>query len=131
MNEKQLLPLLLLSAALIVSPGCDRDPATGKRTPKYWLGIPSAVETVIKVVHEGTGWILGKMNVTVVAEEVRSAGNGFVADMKITVTNGDNTFSTTAKDVPCDARGIPTAASVDVLRGAAEDIKSKIKRIQS
>ena len=124
------IPLFVIFAALVFAPGCDRDPATGKRAPKPWLGIPTALETVIEVVHEGTGWVLGKNDVSIEAGEVRSDGSGYVADMKITVANSDSTFSTTAKDVPCDAHGIPTEESVDEIRAAAEDIKSKIKRMQ-
>jgi hypothetical protein len=54
-----------------------------------------------------------------------------VADFKIVVTNGTNTFDTVAKDVPCDSNGIPTEESVDALKAAVENIKAKIKRLQN
>ncbi len=101
-----------------------------------WLGIPSAVNQVIVLLHDGTGWLLNKSQVSVKkASEVRAPASDtedeeWTADFHITVQFGGETFETTAKDVPCDRDGIPTEAAVDRLRAAVEDIKAKMKRLQ-
>jgi hypothetical protein len=99
-----------------------------------WLGIPSVVLIVVQWVNEGTNWVLDKNQVSVsLVSDLRpgSTAGASVADFKIVVTNGTNTFDTVAKDVPCDGNGIPTDESVDTLRSAVEDIKAKIKRLQN
>jgi len=113
-----------MAAAVAFGSSCNKPQITP------WLGIPSAIATVVEVVHDATGRALGRNDVSVEAGEVHAAGAGFVADMKLTVSDGDNRFSTTAEDVPCDQDGIPTDESVDKIRQAAEEIKAKIKRFQ-
>lgn len=98
-----------------------------------WLGIPSACKTVLESINSGTDWVLNKNQVSVVkVSEVASAdGGSYQADFRISVTDGTNSFETTAKEVPCDKDGIPTEKSVDKLRESVEDIKAKIKRLQN
>jgi hypothetical protein len=89
---------------------------------------------VLEYVNEGANWVLNKNQVSVVKiGDVRpGSGTGlFVADFKIGVTNGTNSFETVAKDVPCDKDGIPTEDSVTRLREAVGEIKAKIKRLQN
>lgn len=119
--------------------GCDKPISTASNSaassPAPWLGIPSAVNHVIVFLHDGTGWILNKSEVTVKkSSEVRSTDStskDCVADFSISVHFGGETFETTAKDVPCDNDGIPTEAAVDRLRKSVEDIKDKMKRLQN
>ena len=98
------------------------------------MGIPSAVNSVIVFLHEGTGWLLNKSEVSVKkvgdVHESESTDNELVADFQITVEYGGESFETTAKDVPCDVDGIPTEEAVDRLRTAVEGIKAKMKRLQ-
>jgi hypothetical protein len=94
----------------------------------------SVVIDVVQWVNEGTNWVLSMNQVSVSkVSDVRKTGirGAAVADFKIVVTNGTNTFDTIAKDVPCDNYGIPTEKSVDALKAAVEDIKAKIKRLQN
>jgi hypothetical protein len=110
---------------MLLLPGCG--------SSSGWLGIPSACNYVVQCVNDGTNWVLNKNQVSVVKRgEVRASGStgSFVADFKIGVNNGTNSFETVAKDVPCDSDGIPTEASVTRLREAVEDIKTKIKGLQ-
>jgi hypothetical protein len=135
----QRLAGFILAASLLA--GCGGSPVengTGASSPAGgnfgWFGIPSAVKLVIETVHEGTGWVLNKSEVSVaLVGEPRPAGDSdtFIADFRITVAHGPNSFETTAKDVPCDKDGIPTEESVTKLREAVEDIKVKIKRLQN
>jgi hypothetical protein len=118
---------LLLAAVLLT--GCD-----GKSGGTAWLGTASACKQVVEMVNEGTNWVLNKNQVSVVkVSDVRpsSSTGRFVADFKIGVTNGTNSFETVAKEVPCDKDGIPTEESVGRLREAVEEIKAKIKRLQN
>jgi len=137
---RSLLSRLFL--ALVVSAcltGCDKPtiPASNSAAPTStpWLGIPSAVNQVIVFLHDGTGWLLNKSEVTVKksgdVRSVESTSQERVADFLISVHFGGETFETTAKDVPCDTDGIPTEAAVDRLRSAVEDIKAKMKRLQN
>jgi hypothetical protein len=99
-----------------------------------WLGIPSACKSVVEWVNEGTNWVLNKNQVSIAkVGEVRpvASTDTFIADFKIAVTNGTNSFETIAKEVSCDKDGIPTENSLTKLREAVEDIKAKIKRLQS
>ena len=139
MTRPHLCRLLLIPGLLTYSAGCDKPttPASNGAAPAAspWLGIPSAVNQVIVYLHDGTGWLLNKSEVTVKkSSEVRSVestSKELVADFLIAVHFGGETFETTAKDVPCDNDGIPTEAAVDRLRASVEDIKEKMKRLQN
>jgi hypothetical protein len=119
--------------------GCDSGtgakpvPASRSGSNSGWLGIPSTVGQVIQMLHDSTGWILNKSQVSVVQiGKVRQIDSeSHVAEFRITVTHGGSSFETVAKDVPCDKDGIPTENSVTKLREAVEDIKAKIKRLQN
>lgn len=120
----------ILSAVVVVCslPSCD---SSAGEAAKSWVGISSATETVIELIHEGTGWLLRKHQVEIERTgEVMTEGGDYVSQFEITVTNGDSTFATTISDVPCDKIGIPTKESVSKLQKAVEDIKKKIKDIQ-
>jgi hypothetical protein len=131
----QLTRLTIVFCAFAICGGCDQ-PVANKAvsSPSPWMGIPSAVNQVIVCLHDGTGWLLNKSEVTVKKSgEVRLGETGekeCLADFLISVHFGGETFETTAKDVPCDKDGIPTEAAVDRLRTSVEDIKSKMKRLQ-
>jgi hypothetical protein len=79
------------------------------------MGIPSVTKDVIEWINASTNWVLNKNQVSVSkvsdVRPGRTADSG-VADFKIVVTNGLNTFDTVAKDVPCDANGIPKGCPV-------------------
>jgi hypothetical protein len=142
MNAKHVLKAATLIGLLVMGVGCD-NPAksppgnplpTSAAVPNApWLGIPSAVNQVIVALHDGTGWLLNKSEVSVKksGEVYASTNSGtMVADYQIKVQFGGESFETTAKEVPCDKDGIPTEASIDRLRTAVEDIKAKMKRLQ-
>ena len=133
---------LLVAVALVAAVwGCGNSGSTGSPLPSgppsigsSWLGLPSAVNQIIIVLYEGTGWLLNKSEVSVKKVGDIRAREGrrpqFVADFRISVHLGDETFETTATDIPCDELGIPTEASIDQLREAVESIKTKMKRLQ-
>lgn len=123
------LASFLSAAVLAVSlPSCD---SSAGEAVKSWVGISSATETIIELIHEGTGWALRKNQVEIERTgDVIADGDGYKAQFEITVSNGDSTFSTTTSDVPCDKDGIPTEDSVTKLQEAVDDIKKKIKTLQ-
>ena len=127
--------LAIFLSAIAFFSGCDQ-PVANKAVsnPAPWMGIPSAVNQVIVSLHDGTGWLLNKSEVTVKKSgDVRlgeTEEKECLADFLISVHFSGETFETTAKDVPCDRDGIPTEAAVDRLRISVEDIKSKMKRLQ-
>lgn len=131
----RLQPLTIVLCGIAIFGGCDQ-PVVNKAVsnPARWMGISSAVSQVIVSLHDGTGWLLNKSEVTVKKSgDVRlgeASENECLADFLISVHVGGETFETTAKDVPCDRDGIPTEAAVDRLRTSVEDIKSKMKRLQ-
>jgi hypothetical protein len=138
MTRPHLSRLIFSFSVFALSAGCGAPttPASNSVPPASapWLGIPSAVNQVIVFLHDGTGWLLNKSEVTVKksgeVRAVESTSKEWVADFLISVHFGGETFETTAKDVPCDNDGIPTEAAVDRLRTSVEDIKAKMKRLQ-
>ncbi len=62
------LPIVCLCVIASVV-GCDKatTPVTTSApvSPTPWLGIPSAVNQVIVFLHDGTGWLLNKSEVSV------------------------------------------------------------------
>jgi hypothetical protein len=125
------------SLAALVGCGASNGTATPSATPAPtgWLGIPSAINYIINGLHDGTGWLLNKSQVSIKKiGDIRpsnSESNGWEADFQIAVEYGNESFETTAKDIPCDQDGIPTEASIDRLRTSVEDIKAKMKRLQN
>ena len=134
-SRPPILSLYILAFVTGCAPPANPVPTGAPQSPAPWLGIPSAVNQVIIALHDGTGWLLNKSEVTVKksgdTRAVEPASNEWVADFLISVHFGGETFETTAKDVPCDSDGIPTEAAVDRLRTSVEDIKSKMKRLQN
>lgn len=125
---------ILLTLALVVV-GCDSQqpasPVNVVAPSGKWLGIPSAVNQVITFVHESTGWLLNKSDVSIeMVDQIRPDAGNFVADYRIAVKYGNESFETTAPNVPCDEMGIPTEESVVQLRDAVEKIKDKMKQLQ-
>ncbi len=125
----QLFPrlLLVIPGCMVFISACDK-PATSLApnnltTPSSpWLGIPSAVNQVIVFLHDGTGWLLNKSQVSVKKSgDVRTTSSDsteLICDFQIAVQYGGESFETTATDIPCDKDGIPTEAAVDRLRSA-------------
>jgi hypothetical protein len=119
--------------------GCQDSPGTSAPSsapaPTGWLGIPSAINYIVNALHDGTGWLLNKSQVSIKKSgDIRPSETGagaWEADFQITVEYGNESFETTAQNIPCDQDGIPTEASIDRLRTAVEDIKTKMKRLQN
>lgn len=128
--------VLLGTCLLLPILGCgDSSGGVAAPTPaKAWLGIPSAVNHVITFLHDSTGWLLNKSDVSIKLQgevrELEGAGE-FVGDFRIAVKLGEEAFETTGTDVPCDDFGIPTEESVKRLREAVEEIKVKMKQLQN
>lgn len=129
--------LIALFSAIILS-GCG-NASGGTPAPTstiggvHWSTMSDCVTNVVVWLNDGTNWMLNKSQVSVIKfSDVRPGKSveGHVADFRIVVVDGTNTFDVVAKDVQCDELGIPTDASVDVLREAVEKIKTKIKRLQ-
>lgn len=129
-----------LALATVVWSGCsggtqDANVPGSNAVPAGWLGIPSAINYIVNGLHEGTGWLLNKSQVSIKkVGDVRplDAETGVCeADFLIAVEYGNESFETTAKSVPCDQDGIPTEASVDRLKTSVEEIKAKMKRLQN
>lgn len=109
--------------------------STATSSAQKLSGYTSVVQNVVELIHDGTGWVLNKNQVKVEQKSpVRVSSissGGYVADYTITVIRGDNSFSSIATDLPCDKGGNLTDVSVDLIREAVEDIKSKIDRFQN
>ncbi|MCA9035893.1 MAG: hypothetical protein KDA91_12235, partial [Planctomycetaceae bacterium] len=96
MIRSHLSRLLFALGALAGLAGCNNQtsPASDKAasSPAPWLGIPSAVNQIIAMMHDGTGWILNKSEVIVKKSgNVRSSestSNEWMADFLISVHFG-------------------------------------------
>lgn len=92
----------------------------------------SACQWTLESVHDGTGWLLGKAEVSIDQDgELRQSGEGeFVADFIIKVKAGDETFSVTVKDVPCSEMAIPSDGSQEKFNTAVREIKAMLANLQ-
>jgi hypothetical protein len=140
LSPLRVLLLAGLALATVAWSGCSGGTpaanAPGANTvPTGWLGIPSAINYIVNGLHEGTGWLLNKSQVSIKkVGDVRTLDtetDAWEADFQIAVQYGNESFETTAKSVPCDQDGIPTEASVDRLKNSVEEIKAKMKRLQN
>lgn len=129
-----------LALATVVWSGCsggtpDASAPGSNAVPAGWLGIPSAINYIVNGLHEGTGWLLNKSQVSIKkvgdVRPVDADAGAWEADFQIAVEYGNESFETTARNVPCDQDGIPTEASVDRLKTSVEEIKAKMKRLQN
>lgn len=88
---------------------------------------------MIRGIHNGTGWLLDKDNLKIenkVVREDEGSPSNYVGDFHISVLHKENSFATTAKDVPCDKNGIPTEDALERLNEAIDEIKSEIRMLQ-
>ena len=124
------VPSLFLIAIMLFV-GCGQKSNALPATSKGWLGIPSAVNEVVTMIHDGTGWLINKSDVSIELQgEIVENSGVFTGDYRITVEYGNEKFETVASKVPCDEFGIPTEQSTEKLRGAVEKIKERMKRFQ-
>ena len=105
------------------------------RKPWWTLAIDKARDAVgygLEVVHDGTGWILGKATVNIEQiGDARDTTQGKLADFRITVTSSDESFTSEIKDIPCDELGIPNDDSQAKFDEAVEKIKQMLTKLQS
>jgi hypothetical protein len=112
--------------ALLSVPGCSGSDPLLSAT---W--VKEKVTEGINSVHDFTGWLLNKDDVSVETVETTQSNDCFFAKVKITVTHGDNTFSTITQNVEYDADGIPTEEGTKRIQEAVERIKQQvIKKLQ-
>lgn len=105
------------------------------RKPWWTLAINKARDAVgygLEVVHDGTGWILGKATVNIEQiGESRDTNDGKLADFRITVTSSDESFTSEINDIQCDEFGIPNDDSQAKFDEAVEKIKQMLAKLQS
>ncbi len=129
---KHCLLIALAFATLSILSGCRREPENS--TPSSWwtLAIRNAAGYGLEVVHDSTGWILGKATVNIEQiGESRNTNDGKLADFRITVTSSDESFTSEIKDLRCDELGIPNDDSQAKFDEAVEKIKKMLTKLQS
>ena len=110
-------------------------PRPPSRKPWWKSAIDKARDAVgygLEVVHDGTGWVLGKATVNIEQiGDARDTTNGKLVDFRITVTSSDESFTSEIKDIPCDELGIPNDDSQAKFDEAVEKIKQMLAKLQS
>ena len=108
--------------------------STAKRVPIWTLAIEKARDAggwALELVHDGSGWMLGKSTVTIEqVGDTREENGEKYADFKITVTSSDETFESTVHNVECDEFGIPSDAQQQKFDEAVDKIKNMLSKLQ-
>jgi hypothetical protein len=73
--------------------------------------------------------IRGELHVKIQNSGVRkeASGNAHISDFQITVNYRRTEFTSTSKDLPCSADGIPTEEGNRRIKEAVEEIKARIR----
>ena len=87
-------------------------------------------DLALEKVHDGTGWMLGKAEVSFERYGSLGDGNQKTANYRIYVTDGDESFETEVEGIACDEFGIPTEDSQLKLDEAVQKIKSMLAKLQ-
>jgi len=131
-----ILSIVVLGAISICGCGAERsNNAISSSEPWWTLVITKAGDALggaIEVIHDGSGWMLGKMHIeiTKVGESRKAEDGSYVADFSIRVANSDETFTSEIKDVQCDELGVPTKVSQEKFDEAVTRIKEMLGRLQ-
>lgn len=113
-----------------------------KRTPVKIDAKPNLFATALAVVadnfdlaiekiHDGTGWMLGKAEVRFERFGDIDETDERIANYRIYVSNGDESFETEIKAIACDEFGIPTGDSQAKIDEAVEKIKTMLAKLQN
>ena len=133
----------LLVVLVVCSIGCSDQTETAKnsktstvkRVPIWTLAIEKARDAggfALELVHDGTGWVLGKSTVSIEqVGDTRDEDGQKYADFKITVTSSDETFESTVQNVECDEFGIPSDAQQQKFDEAVDKIKNMLSKLQN
>lgn len=101
----------------------------------WWAVVLANVQrtsgSAIEVVHDGTGWILGKNKVEIEQiGELEEIDGKRLAEFKISVTRSDESFSANIEKIECDELGLPTEQSQEKMSEAVEKIKTMLDKLQ-
>jgi hypothetical protein len=102
-------------------------------SPMAFFGAPMIAGSCLRGLHEGTGWLLNKDDLKFECLTVRSdedSETGYAGDFKLNVTHKAISFTTTARDVPCDKDGIPSDEAFERLNGAIDGMKCEIRKLK-
>ncbi|MBA3311958.1 MAG: hypothetical protein M3552_07010 [Planctomycetota bacterium] len=151
---KQALPFIAFLFLIVAIVGCDNTSDSQTATPNptsntdnkaekkyptgkqaWWtLAVGKARDALgysLEVVHDGSGWILGKATVNIEQiGDARDTDDGKVADFRIAVTSSDESFTSEVKNIPCDEFGIPNHDAQIKFDEAVTRIKEMLDKIQ-
>lgn len=102
----------------------------------WWGGVlvnvNRATGQALEVIHDGTGWVLGKNKVEIEqVGEVKEVEGKRLAEFKITVSRSDESFAANIENIECDELGLPTDQSQEKMNEAVEKIKTMLDKLQS
>ena len=118
---------------LIGSVGCGPAPApvsVSVPVPEKW--VDEIITHIVQWVEEGTGIDIERGDVKIESLGARkdASGSAHISDFKITVNYRKTAFTSTPKDIPCSADGIPTEEGNRRIKEAVEEIKTRIRAAQ-
>ena len=127
--------LLALPMTVGCSSGDSATEATAVASGSWWsvvLGqVRNATGSTVELVHDGTGWMLGKNEVAIEkVGDFDTADGQKTATFRITVSRSDESFSSDIEGIECDELGIPTEQSQEKMDEAVTKIKSMLDRLQ-
>lgn len=95
--------------------------------PERW--IDEVISRIVMWIEDGTGADIEKGDVKIESQGARkdNANGGHISDFKITVSYRKTEFSSTPKNIPCSADGIPTDEGNVRIKESIEEIKRQIR----
>jgi hypothetical protein len=103
--------------------------AAGETIQQSGKWVDEIVAQFVAWLEDEHGLTIERPTVKVTSLAVRQQKDSFtyLGDFRLIVTYRKTEFTSAPKDIPCDADGIPTAEGNQRIRGAVEEIKSRIK----
>ena len=138
-KSQLILVLAIFPLALAGCGGAEATPAaeaTAVASGSWWTAVMGRVGAAtggtLELVHDGTGWLLGKNEVTIdqVGEFEVIEGRKH-ATYRVTVARADESFSSQIEAVECDDLGIPTEQSQAKMDEAVRKIKAMLDRLRA
>ena len=136
------LASLCIAALACWLPGCATESATPTEVTaplslggSWWGGVLTkatrSTGLALEVIHDGTGWLLGKNKVEIEQiGDVEQIDGKRLAKFKITVAQSSESYSANIDQIECDEFGLPTEQSQEKMSEAVEKIKVMLGKLQ-
>ncbi len=126
------LVLLLVVLFALFSPGCGPAGGVGVSIPLPEKWVDELISKVVAWLEDTLGVKIEKGNVKILANGVRkdTDTSGFISDFTVTVKYRNTEYTSTPKNIPCNADGIATKEGNAKIKESVEEIKRSIQAVR-